>query len=750
MVNDTTEEGTQGTEQVDVSLFKSSDQDELGNRMQAERHSTNSKRKRRRGHTSTIQLNALLREVHESMSARVEYGVRSKILTAIEQMLVQSKREVESDDLRSVRETLRQKYVTSPKDIFHCVLDERMCHNILRDNHDWLDKPWPLPNSREGSFVISVRKETERARVSVQFTGVGHLNAGVRKMVGVENDEILEVPSLELLALVIPRIGIHSASLRDIHKLLKTRLWVRSRRVIEVLGKCLRNMETKPRPTLDPVDPGHGTCNSAGVRRVFWSSIIACLPEGMQTGTIHNLIDTVGSGQICLVDDYTEHVPPTNHRVVAEIPNPEHETPNAPGVHLGTSSADWVPPPLPSTSTDGSRGYGRCQALVEEFGSAFLHNGIVDKVFGNMVKRPNSREFFKPGFLLKSVVTMDKLSNSHRPTNFIEVALGEKRKGGNTCSVCRALLASVLMRSTFCSDLHRRVKKLKRSSWVEGPTPDWDFGSSLLAPTHHQLSERILGPLGLKAVCVSPLNELCMVRTFAFLLWYAEGRLPPYCWRLTALIALAAIIIRGCPSTGSKARLLHPPARSLEKACLAICGGSGTLLNRCKQVCMVALRGYLDDYPQNAGLAQNLNCELVDVILTFFQKRTREDQQGGEFTLAKGLPYEAMQIFPALTGKAFVVIRTIGDCRDSDGNIDRDLAFIRETSEDTVLVVDVFAIDENGERVVCTYGSYKDAQEGLGSHTPYVAFFTGHNGMSHVDPVIAKDMHEHIESLLRL
>eukprot|EP00963_Diacronema_lutheri_P005286 scaffold410_cov446-Pavlova_lutheri.AAC.1 len=395
----------------------------------------------------------------------------------------------------------------------------------------------------------------------------------------------------------------------------------------------------------------------------------------------------------------------------------------------------------PAQTTKGPLGASldpqQTKDVAGKFRTLFVHTTKAQDLL-ERAKHPESNKKLAQGRLLTNILNVDKWSNQDRPTEMIKTALEAALQGNGPMQVARVMLQKVLEASTKHTSVEQIVAKLHNTARVNGRRPEW-----LTRIGQHEkigrLEKRILQPLGLCAVGVSGAGNLCIIRTFAFLILINEGRLPPFCWRLTAYVAFTAFLMLGCGDGQGNPRVLNPQKSSLEPAMLEQLGHRLWEWPQRRDEFERSVRWPLMD-EEHVPLSMTLDDSLEALILGFFAKKTPE-KQGEVFGLDKGLDYATLHVLPAMTGKPFLVVRTVGPIVDDCGNVyDANLAR-RDSAKDKVAVFDVFHVKDTGQREVCTYGSYEEAQAELGGGTPYIAFWTQLTDLSHLEPIVTKEIY---------
>lgn len=422
-----------------------------------------------------------------------------------------------------------------------------------------------------------------------------------------------------------------------------------------------------------------------------------------------------------------------------ELPKSQLAPDPRPSVKKNRSAVELHPEPAEKSNarragTDYFLDPQNFEALSAEFQTLFVNTEEgVDLL--ESARDPKTKKKMTKGRLLANVLHVDKWSNQERPTSILETALEAAHAGKPPVITVRQVLRKVLESSTYLGSEEDLIRKIHETTRVTGRRPEW-----LTRIGQHekvlQLERRILEPLGLSAVGINGAGNLCMVRTLAFLILVNERRLPPFCWRLTACIAFAAVLILGCGDTEGKPLLLDPPKDSLVPAVLEQQAKENLdEPERLKDYERMVRWPMIDEECEPLGMT--LNDSLKTLILDFFARRNPE-KKSEEFEFDRGLDYALLHIFPALTGKPFLVVRTVGKVVDASGNVNEASFVCRDSARDTVAVFDVFDVDDKGQRMVCTYGSYEDAQAGMGKGTKYVAFWTQLADLSHLEPIVTK------------
>ena len=70
--------------------------------------------------------------------------------------------------------------------------------------------------------------------------------------------------------------------------------------------------------------------------------------------------------------------------------------------------------------------------------------------------------------------------------------------------------------------------------------------------------------MDLNAIMVATRGKFSLVRTFAFLIFMNEGKMPPFCWRLMACMAYTAILMIGDINASEMVQLLKGASQHLQ------------------------------------------------------------------------------------------------------------------------------------------------------------------------------------------
>lgn len=651
---------------------------------------------------------------------------RSDLKDFADRQIQNSSVDVERKEAVHARKVLGRDSPVRPRSFLDAIVDDAFVANLLEMRSAWLDVWFPLETYPFVSFRFTASASDARQMIWVEFTSSKPLKPGFRKTTGIDTGRRFMVPTMEFLGNLAKTAKDAGFPKREFFDIINQGMWGIRRELVFFLYRFLdtfANASVKESSRFIPI------------RKVHASEIRSILQRHKAPYSCWAALEDMCGATTCeLVWD------------VHDTTEEQAEQEEFPGMEWKLAEDGGRSRQEKETGTLQAREPMEVDDQKELITMLLEEDSLTDLLIRSPIN-PHTGRNMRKGYLVKNIVSVDKWSNPRHPTSMVESALRARRDGAQGWEVARAIFNDLLSPLSPHASIEHRVRKLKKTSWVEGEHPEF-FHHGLLGQLRiDDVHRRILEPLELVVVPVSGEGHLCMVRTFAFWIFWVHEKLPPFTWRLTACLAFCATFLLGSKQYVENAKVVLPSSKSLDDAIFATCAGSARLFHEHSEVVQSIVCGNL--YEREEGdLRVVLNASLRDLVLKFFAKHNAE-KSSHPFSFDGGIEYEALQIIPVLTRRPLIVIRTLGSVFDN-GKLNEMKCVERNTIGDEVAVFDVFACTEDGTREVCTYGSYREAQQGLGRGTPYVAFWTGlEGGISHIDPVITTSEYERLQSCLK-
>lgn len=659
--------------------------------------------------------------LQESTSA-----LREEMKQFAEAILQDASMDGERKEAGFARKVLSRENPKSPADVLNSLADQSSLENLSAERNDWFGNAHSFEQSEFVFFHLSVEDYNGTKQACVQFTSMRPLKEGFKKVSGIDLYKRFILPSLEMVVGLARAAISHGIRMRVFYEILASRLWGVSRKMANFVYRFARHGLSKTTVTAEAPEVSKRKVGVSEIKEIarkhkvpwkFW-------------------------------DDLERSFPSEDFLVVWDVPRSQTEgAPLEESVPLlSEGKGDGVMGPE-SGGRISRRSFGDWSAPAEEVVTdLFFKGGVISELFDGTAMNPHTGRKLRKGALLKNIVNVDKWSNPRRPTTMVQAAVEVGLEYGVGWKAARFVFEDLLSKSSFHATLEEKGRRLRKTSWVGGDRAEWFTHGPLALRSTLVLQDRILSPLGLKAVPVSAYGDLCVVRTLAFQTFMVLGRLPPFTWRLMACLAFSAALVLGDSNFTDHACEHKPSEGSLQKAFAEMCGGDTELMEEHADMSYIIVCGQVIGQ-EALTLRENLNMGLKSLVVGFFSKHNAE-KRDTPFSFEGGVDFSVLHMIPVLTGKPLVLIRTVGDVVE-DGELSVRLIFDRDATNDTIAVFDVFDVDEAGERHFCTYGTLEEAQSSLGQNTPFIAFWTGlPGGISHLDPVIPKEQYERLALFL--
>eukprot|EP00963_Diacronema_lutheri_P008123 scaffold703_cov374-Pavlova_lutheri.AAC.3 len=656
-----------------------------------------------------------------SVLANGSYGEKSsarrELLDFAEKILMDSEIKTERREAVLARKVLQRTNPLTPAELLESVPDQEYINTLEANHPAWLMTKHPHHTFDFVEYTLHLRGEAGNKTAWLRFESRKPLKAGFTKFTGISLDHDLQLPSLEVLVKIAKQVHASGHHMREFFEQSKLKPWGLTRNMANFLYRFVRQVKD----TVIEVDDSKVT-----TKEIFASRIRDILEASHVSSTVWRQVGNALGGKNCLVVWDLEQSP---------VEMEEKDDPVAIEANVA----------LEHKNEQGDKTHHRERKWNEDVAEdsthpivdLFLKEGAILDLFDGSTQNPHTGRKHRRGALLKNILNVDKWSNPRRPTNMVQTALAVGLAKGQAWEAVRAVFEEILAKSSYHESIEERGRSLRKTSWVGKDGAEF-FTHGL----HRQvnivaLQKRILEPLDLVAVPVSADGNLCMVRTFAFLILLVTGRLPPFTWRLTACLAFCAALLLGALRFTNTAIVQSASFDSLRAAIWSMCGDDVNIVLKYGATMIDIVCGQLSGSGP-VKLSEQLNMSLKDLVLEFFAKHNSE-KKDVPFTFEGGLDYQSLQIIPVLTGRPFLVIRTVGDVTEN-GEISIRKTNERDATHDTIAVFDVFNVTHDGIRQFGTYGSLKEAQENLGMHTKYMAFWTAmEGGISHLDPIVCKN-----------
>ena len=199
-----------------------------------------------------------------------------------------------------------------------------------------------------------------------------------------------------------------------------------------------------------------------------------------------------------------------------------------------------------------------------EWRDLFIRSETAKDLLHAELHNPHTGRVLRGTRLLANILGIDELSNPAYPTRIIKTSMEVGLEGGTPVEVARAILLKEMERSTQYPALEDRLAKLSQSPRVVGSNKEWMTFDGLDEQAMAGIQENILKPMDLSAIMVATRGKLSLVRTFAFLIFMNEGKMPPFCWRLMACMAYTAILMIGDINASEMVQLLKGASQHLQ------------------------------------------------------------------------------------------------------------------------------------------------------------------------------------------
>lgn len=624
------------------------------------------------------------------------------------------------------RKVLSHKVVNEPLGLLNFLVDQDVLDSLPTQHPDWFGVPHEHKQFQGEVFTLTHAALGIHRVIWAEFSGPNDEGkAKADERVPPYHPKKRMVASLELTYLFIQHQLSQGCSMRMVHHKATSLFCVAPRRVVYFLARNIRPSWGPGTSTTVPPLGSKEECARSLMLQIMRD-------QGLDRELIGKLLSDMEKKNLKVI-----HVLPTPVGSTLQAPqSTQLETANVTEEET-TQPTDEEPTLVRETSQPHLQG--------REWRDLFIKSETAKALLHAELHNPHTGRVLRGTRLLANILGIDELSNPAWPTSIIKTSMEIGLEGGTALEVSQSILLKEMDRSTYYPTLEERLVKLAQSPRVVGSNKEWMVADEIDEEAMAEIQEKILKPMHLNAIMVATRGNLSLVRTFALLIFINEGKMPPFCWRLMACMAYTALLMIGDMNASETVKLERGASRHLQSKAEELCRGFKTVTAIPSEIVDDQIYGKL----RNAGpssLTSILNHALQDLVLEFFGRSSKEKQKD-MFQLHNEFPYEALHVLPAMTGRPFLVIKTIGPIINMEGEITFSQCLGRNTTPDDQPLFDVFHVDNEGRRHVCTYGDLEEAQSGLGQRTPYIGLKVCVEGTHYFLPVVSSELGGKLQAL---
>lgn len=651
-----------------------------------------------------------------------------------------------------MRKVMSRDHVDKPIKLLRGLLSGSQMLAASNQNPDWFQAPMEYEDAPNTYFALHLCYVDSTAFFGVKFVVLaGEDQRKHRAVFGFGNHDEFIVPSIETAFLAARQSSLGGQGKESTWREWRQKFWNWSRRRVAVLFDLSSHLEgfiREPAPEPEPEPPHYAVAglqrdpvDRAELRLALRSAendqqrIFAVLSVLLRAGVL--LQD---SGRY--PDVVQRHEPQFRLSSGQRPVSVDAGSGGRPGADVAEATGSGDHRASDSDSADQLGEFGRADIATQ---ARIMERFLVRRSSWPELYEGVPADFSrgpKGSSLLGSILSLGSKAIKTRPFRVIERVIELARQKKTTVETCRALVDLTLSGSTTRTSLEELAKDIKKNQWYNRRNPDWFFPGVTAVRHSHVLAASFMQPLGYRVFGCSGQRNLCMVRTVGFLLCVHMCRLPPYLWRVGALMSVCALVLRGDPEITSVVRVDRSVSYSLDLPAVAAINEGVNEAERiegdeAEAIICGPLSGTNEDL-----LNSVFNIGLEDVVCSYFEGLGREGSS--TLSLNSGFPYESLQVVPFLTGKPLVVGRTVGSLAGSNGELLVHTYNNRDSYGDKVAVYDVFRVDRDGKRSVGTYMDFQTALE-KAENTPYICWWTASKEIGHLEPVLKADEFEALE-----